>query len=251
LTIFGSWRSLFFYMCTDIIRFAPLKSQGIDVRARHIQEQTMQDKPPPCSPKAIYSLATAVSFGAICIGFRGNPTLKIQLRIPALRDLAFEDIRSKITKENVVTELFSGHTSRLVSTLTPARVMLKRLSLDNRQRDIAKMECELLYDKFNNEASTTKGVELIESMIGGNSAHRSRVMKLGLRRGLSASVFLRCSRSYCSLHTSPPSFCTLGSSVMCPTGHTTPGAHLECTGCGTSRTSSDNTACQGCKKRFK
>ncbi|KAF9785359.1 hypothetical protein BJ322DRAFT_826989 [Thelephora terrestris] len=215
---FTSWRSLFFYMCTDIIRFAPLKSQGIDVRARHIQEQTMQDKPPPCSPKAIYSLATA-------------------LWNPALRNLAFEDIRSKIADANVVTELFSSHASR--------------------KPDITRMECELLYDKFNNEASTAKGVELIESMIGGNSAHRSGALKLGLRRGLSGTVFLRCSRSTCDLHTNPQS-CRgssgvfqshgwFGSSVLCQLCC----SRLQCAGCGTSPIHANFTSCQGCDKWFK
>ena len=62
VNFFDSWRSLFFYMCTGIIQFAQLKSQGADVRARHVQEQTMPNKPPPCSPKVIYSLAEAVSY---------------------------------------------------------------------------------------------------------------------------------------------------------------------------------------------
>ena len=57
----GSWRSLFFYLCTGAIQFAPLKSQDPDARARYVQEQTIPGRPPSCSPKAIYSLAAAVS----------------------------------------------------------------------------------------------------------------------------------------------------------------------------------------------
>ena len=34
--------------------------------------------------------------------------LCIQLEVNALRDLAFDDIQSKVTPENVITELFSG-----------------------------------------------------------------------------------------------------------------------------------------------
>jgi len=56
----GSWRSLFFYLCTGVIQFAPLKSRGADVRAQYIQEEATPDKPPPCSPKVIYSLASTV-----------------------------------------------------------------------------------------------------------------------------------------------------------------------------------------------
>jgi hypothetical protein len=46
----------------------------------------------------------------MCIGY--NLTLQIQLEIKALRDVAFDNIRLKVTATNVVTELFSGYTSR-------------------------------------------------------------------------------------------------------------------------------------------
>ena len=55
-----SWKSLFFYRCTDEISFAPLKSQGIDSRLKYIRENTVDAAPPPCSPKSIYVLATLV-----------------------------------------------------------------------------------------------------------------------------------------------------------------------------------------------
>ena len=55
-----SWKSLFFYRCTDTISFAPLKSQGIDSRLEYIRENTVADAPPPCSPKSIYVLAELV-----------------------------------------------------------------------------------------------------------------------------------------------------------------------------------------------
>jgi hypothetical protein len=55
-----SWRSLFFYLCTGDIQFAPLKSQGVDLRRRYVKEKTTDGLPAPCSPKGIYSLARAV-----------------------------------------------------------------------------------------------------------------------------------------------------------------------------------------------
>ena len=61
-----SWRSLFFYLCTDIIQFAPLKSQSVSARARYVQEETTPYQSPPCSPKSIYSLAAAVS-SHVCV----------------------------------------------------------------------------------------------------------------------------------------------------------------------------------------
>jgi hypothetical protein len=56
----SSWRSLFFYRCTDEIVFAPLKSQGVDSRLKYIREKTTGQAPPPCSPKSIYVLASLV-----------------------------------------------------------------------------------------------------------------------------------------------------------------------------------------------
>ena len=55
-----SWKSLFFYRCTDTILFAPLKSQGVESRLKYIREKTVADAPPPCSPKSIYALAKLV-----------------------------------------------------------------------------------------------------------------------------------------------------------------------------------------------
>jgi len=55
---------MFFYLYVGSIRFAPLKSQGLDVRVQYIQKNAELDPhaPPPCSPKVIHSLAVAVSF---------------------------------------------------------------------------------------------------------------------------------------------------------------------------------------------
>ena len=45
------------------------------------------------------------------------------------------------------------------------------------------MQCELLYGKFNNEKTTADGVEFIESMLGGDSAHCIVGLKRGFREG--------------------------------------------------------------------
>jgi len=54
-----SWRSLFFYLCTDDISFAPLKSQGEEYRLAYIFGAPLCSTP-PCSPKSIYVLAGLV-----------------------------------------------------------------------------------------------------------------------------------------------------------------------------------------------
>ena len=63
---FSSWKSLFFYRCTDTISFAPLRSQGVEYRLDHIRGRNATTAPPPCSPKTIYVLASLV----------GNPLIK-------------------------------------------------------------------------------------------------------------------------------------------------------------------------------
>ena len=112
------------------------------------------------------------------------------------------------------------------------------------------MECDLLFNKFDNETTTAKGVELIELMKGGNSAHRSRALKLGLREGLLGSVSLRCPSSGCDLHNNHTAYPLLGSSVRCPRNHYRKSPYLECAGCGTSRIDSYDI-CQDCGKRFR
>ena len=56
----SSWKSLFFYFCTGVISFAPLKSQGVDARSDYIRRNKRAAVPPPCSPKSIYVLASQV-----------------------------------------------------------------------------------------------------------------------------------------------------------------------------------------------
>ena len=84
---------------------------------------------------------------------------------------------------NIVTEFFSGFTSQYVSSPTKIGFIFTRPSLDNRQKDIAKMQCELLYGKFNNDTTTAEGVEFIETMLGGNLAHCAGALKRGLIEG--------------------------------------------------------------------
>ena len=113
-----SWRSLFFYLCARLIEFAPLKSQGLEMRARYIQEKADKDPhaPPPCSPKTIHSLAVAVSFCCIYapLGFLRYSLPDDQLGIKPLQDLALKEIESKITSANIVDEFFASPTSRWV-----------------------------------------------------------------------------------------------------------------------------------------
>jgi len=112
-----------------------------------------------------------------------------------------------------------------------------------------RMQCELLYDKFNNDTTTDEGVGFIESMLGGNSAHRAGALKAGLREGFWRSVFLRCPHGDCDFHNNTTSYRSLG--LMCPGAHRGSTPYLECASCGGERTNSDDTLCRVCQKRFR
>jgi hypothetical protein len=62
---FPSWKSLFFYRCTDEILFAPLRSQGAEPRLNYIRQNTAAKTPLPCSPKSVYVLAALVRLNRI------------------------------------------------------------------------------------------------------------------------------------------------------------------------------------------
>lgn len=97
-----------------------------------------------------------------------------------------------------------------------------------------KMQCWLLYDKFNNDTTVAQGVGFVEGMLGGGSAHRTNAVKQGFREGLLSASFLRCPREECDLHNNTTPHRLLESSVGCPrTHHWGYGTvYLVCGGCG-------------------
>ena len=108
---FSSWKSLFFYCCTDMISFAPLRSQGVESRLNYIRERNTTATPPPCSPKAIYVLASLVGNLPPNV-LHMTLTEQSKLGIQPLCDRAFTDIKSKLSSDNVVEEIFSRFTAR-------------------------------------------------------------------------------------------------------------------------------------------
>jgi hypothetical protein len=79
-------------------------------RADYIREKTVAAAPPPCSPKTIYVLANLVRQPST---ERSHAILthNIKLGIQPLCDSAFADIKSKVTLNNVVDEVFSWVTA--------------------------------------------------------------------------------------------------------------------------------------------
>ncbi|KAI0086240.1 hypothetical protein BDY19DRAFT_1059097 [Irpex rosettiformis] len=90
----NTWQALVHFVYTGTIHFAPLKSQGLELRQA---EQTKHREknphlPPLCSPKSIYRLADSV----------GLDELKI---------LARRDLEARISEENIIREVFSKFSS--------------------------------------------------------------------------------------------------------------------------------------------
>ena len=115
---FRSWKSLFFYRCTDAILFAPLKSQDANSRSKYVRENTVTDIPPPCSPKSIYVLASLVSHLQPSVS-RATLTHRSKLGIEPLCDSAFADIKNKVSLDNVVDEVFSWITAGWALLFSP------------------------------------------------------------------------------------------------------------------------------------
>ncbi|KAK0214335.1 hypothetical protein IW262DRAFT_1405591 [Armillaria fumosa] len=81
---YTTWKAFLAYLYTQEISFAPLKSSKI------LRTVTNKDA---CSPKSMYRLA-------------------VKAGLDSLKDLAFENIRSQLTPDNIVDEVFSGYTHR-------------------------------------------------------------------------------------------------------------------------------------------
>ena len=84
------------YLYTDKINFSPLKSTmgQAEVNVEAPNSSTLW----PCSPKSMYRLACKV-------------------RLDGIRDQAFAAIRSGLNEENILQELSSSLTSKLVAFL--------------------------------------------------------------------------------------------------------------------------------------
>ncbi|CAL1713800.1 unnamed protein product [Somion occarium] len=95
-----TWQALLFYIYTGEIRFAPLRSQGEDVRAqaRTQHKDTKLEEPPLCSPKSMYRLADKYGF-------------------EDLKQRAANDIQSKLTPGGILDEVFSKFSSKYPEVL--------------------------------------------------------------------------------------------------------------------------------------
>ena len=249
---FPSWKSVFFWSCTGVISFAPLKSQGVDSRLGYIRENTTAAAPPPCSPKSIYNLASLVSQPPTK-RLRCETNASIKLGIQPLCNSAFADIKSKVSAANVLDEVFSWVTARWVLLCPQPGINDLGLIISFSQRKIVEMECEVL-------VSNPTTIALLDENIGhisdGSSPHSAGVLMLGFKKAFELkkqkrSVRLQCPRAGCAWNTTPVSYSAAGSYVYCPHCHGRYGSHyMRCTGCSNGRISNSYASCQSCGRKF-
>jgi len=102
-----TWKSVLYFIYTDHISFATLRSQGSKSRLDEISCDRRGSTIPPCSPKSLYSIAE-------------------MLGLRMLKQLAHIDIVSKIGKDNIVEETFSTFSSVHPTILTAATEILSQ-----------------------------------------------------------------------------------------------------------------------------
>ncbi|KAI0927678.1 hypothetical protein AcV5_008151 [Taiwanofungus camphoratus] len=117
-TAFMTWQSLVFYLYTGQLNFAPLKSQG----ARFLATET---ELPLCSPKSMYRLAD-------------------KLGLDELKEHALEDIRSKLSTDNVLDELFSQFTSRYPDVMEVETAFLRKIRVSSDVMPLLQQKCEAI-----------------------------------------------------------------------------------------------------------
>ncbi|PCH43153.1 hypothetical protein WOLCODRAFT_164274 [Wolfiporia cocos MD-104 SS10] len=91
----ATWEAFLYYLYTGRVVFAPLTSEGEDIRGSFVSSY-MADKPympAPCSCKSMYRLAD-------------------ELDMIELRELALNHLQSRLSKDTILTEIFSEFTSR-------------------------------------------------------------------------------------------------------------------------------------------
>ena len=106
-----SWQALLLYLYNDHLEFANLRSEGRAPSAAAVGIAS-----PQCSPKSMYRLADKV---CKCSGTTQTTlcltSVVAQLGLADLKGEAFKAIEERLSKENIVKELFSDFTWRYVA----------------------------------------------------------------------------------------------------------------------------------------
>ncbi|OJT09292.1 hypothetical protein TRAPUB_14289 [Trametes pubescens] len=108
-TAYGTWRAVVFYAYTHRVVFAPLRSQGFPFKPADEDDPSQL---PICSPKSMYRLAMKVGHACMASCGKVSDLPRAQYGNAELERLAGDDIATKLSTQNALTELFSHFTSR-------------------------------------------------------------------------------------------------------------------------------------------
>lgn len=128
------------------------------------------------------------------------------------------------------------------------------------QKEITKIQCDILISNFKNPKTIALVKENIERISKGSSSHCGGALNLALEKAFKykpkkpdpVGVKLRCSRSDCQWYNNHLSYSSIGlMAIYCQLCifNSWGTNYLQCTGCGSNRTST-YAECQLCNKPF-
>ena len=171
----------------------------------------------------------------------------MKLEIQPLRARALADIRSKVTSENVVSEVFSWVTAGYVVISPDFEGSWYKLMHSFSQSEIMEMECDLLVSKFKDPRTIASVKEKIRHISDGSSSHQAGALQLGFEKAFESRAKRKrpgavvCNRQHCSrrgvqvtcsslFNNSCPSCKNYMECANC--GQMRPGSYVSCTSCG-------------------
>ncbi|KAH9837754.1 uncharacterized protein C8Q71DRAFT_559595 [Rhodofomes roseus] len=134
-----TWEAFLFYIYTGVVAFGPLKSRGEATRTEFIADYRVHNphRPAPCSCKSMYRIA--------CI-----------LDLPGLKELALKELSSQLSKENIVTEIFTGFTAK--------------------HEEVMDLELRILKEHWAELKGTEQVSEVLKNVVRGKLPHAAAVM---------------------------------------------------------------------------
>ncbi|KAH9921168.1 uncharacterized protein B0H18DRAFT_1022275 [Fomitopsis serialis] len=135
----STWEAFLFYLYTGVVVFAPLASNGEDARKHFIANYQVGNpqRPAPCSCRSMYRLAH-------------------RLDMADLKNMAFEELKSQLSKDNVIKEIFSQFTSQ--------------------HEQVKDMELQLLKRYWDELKGSDQVSEMMMKVVSGKHPHAASIM---------------------------------------------------------------------------
>ncbi|KAH9837753.1 uncharacterized protein C8Q71DRAFT_559596 [Rhodofomes roseus] len=135
----ATWEAFLFYIYTGVIIFAPLTSNGTEARREFMLNYKANNprRPKPCSCKSIYRIA-------------------LKLDMADLKDLALKELKSQLSKDNIVKEIFTPFTSQY--------------------EEVKEMELQLLKRHWEELKGSAQVTEMLSNIVSGRYPHATSIM---------------------------------------------------------------------------